>query len=180
LSVDPEYTVLRLSYRGATLEELKRALSLGLDDKRINSLIGAMKGEGLIDILNISTEEYDKCVERVSNDKRIKDPEKYCLRRYPMRILVKITEYGIVKLIEKAYQHYSRFISPLLACVEVAREFREWIGAGVMVFDIDDNTCRLATELINRELYLRVRDYPRWESIPLVIVWQKRSRYIRG
>jgi len=177
MSVDPEYTVLRMAFKNSTLEEIKRVLSETLDDKRANALIGSLKSQGLIDVINITTEEYENCLQWASTDRRVKNPEEYCLRRYPMRIVVKITDAGVIKLIDKAYQHYARFISPLLACVEVTREFKQWIGNGVMVYDVDNSTCQLATELINRELYLRVKDYPRWEGIPLVIVYHRRRTY---
>jgi len=176
LSVDPEYTILRMAYRRATLEAIKRVVSDTLSEKRLNALIGAMKSEGLIDVINMVTPEYENCVEYARTDKRVKDPEQYCLRRYPMRILTKLTEAGLIRLIELSYEHYRRFISPLLSCVEVAREFKNELGDNaVLVYDIDNETCVLATELINKELYLRVKGLPRWEAIPLVITYHRRK-----
>jgi len=181
MSVDPEYTVLRLAYHRRTLEEIKRLLTqgpLGLDDKRVNSLIGAMRNAGLIDVVYETTQAYEDCLEEKSSDKRVKNPEEYCLKRHPLPIRITITEAGLVELINRAFQHYSRNMLPIKACVEVAREFKHAIGErALLVYDIDLKTCVLASELINRDLYLRVKDFTRWSDLPLVVVYHKRPRY---
>jgi len=181
MSVDPEYTILRLAFKKSTLEEIKRLLTQGpqgLDDKRVNSLIGAMRNAGLIDVAYETTQAYEDCLEEKSSDKRVKNPEEYCLKRHPLPIRITITEAGLVELINRAYQHYSRFTNTLRACVEVAREFKGAIGErALLVYDIDIKTCVLASELINRDLYLKVRNFTRWSDLPLVVVYHKRPRY---
>jgi predicted transcriptional regulator len=61
-----------------------------------------LREEGFIEFIEEQSEEYKKCLEK-STDRRIKNIAKYCKERYPVKILLKITDSGKIKYINNCY-----------------------------------------------------------------------------
>jgi hypothetical protein len=74
-----------------------------LSNRLLNYQLSLMKEENYIEFIEKYSEEYKKCLEKYSIDKRIKNIAKYCKERYPVLIKVKITDAGRVKFIHNCY-----------------------------------------------------------------------------
>jgi hypothetical protein len=74
-----------------------------LSEKMLVYKLSMLREEGYIEFVEEQSEEYKKCLESHSSNRRIKNIAKYCRERYPSKILVKISDSGKVKYIHNCY-----------------------------------------------------------------------------
>ena len=103
---DPVYTALfiLIKHRGKIETdqlELKLSYLYNLSFQEVRRWLGMMLNRGLIHIEKEYTEEYIRCLEEVKENKRIKNKESYCGRKYPNPNIIMITSRGLVYYIDK-------------------------------------------------------------------------------
>lgn len=103
---DPIYFTLfiLLKHRGkleSDTLELKLMYSFNFSSKESRRWVAMMEDRGLIHIEREYSPEYSKCLETAKEDKRIKDPQKYCGRKYPSVNIIMITSRGLAYYIDK-------------------------------------------------------------------------------
>lgn len=74
-------------------------------DQIINRTLFALAKDGYIVMEKKESEEYKKCIEKLKErqDRRITNPDKYCRKRYPVDMVVEVTDKGLVKYIHNVY-----------------------------------------------------------------------------
>jgi len=96
---------LLVKYNELDLRELKMKIMReepSLSNRLLSYQLSLMKEEGYIEFIEEVSEEYKKCLEKVT-DRRIKNIAKYCKQKYPTRITVKITDSGKIKFIHNCF-----------------------------------------------------------------------------
>jgi superoxide dismutase len=97
---------LLVKYNELDLRELKLKISReepSLSNRLLSYQLSLMRENNYIEFIEDASEEYKKCLENKSIDKRIKNIAKYCKQKYPSRILLKITDNGKIKYIHNCY-----------------------------------------------------------------------------
>jgi hypothetical protein len=97
---------LLVKYNELDLRDLKLKVlreEPSLSNRLLSYQLSLMREEGYIEFIEEYYEEYKKCIEKQSNDKRIKNIARYCKQKYPVLILVKLTEDGKIKFIHNCY-----------------------------------------------------------------------------
>ena len=97
---------LLVKYNELDLRELKIKIlreEPSLSNRLLSYQLSLMKEEGYIEFIEEVSEEYKKCIEKYSVDKRIKNVARYCKQKYPTKIVIKLTENGKIKFIHNCY-----------------------------------------------------------------------------
>ena len=63
---------------------------LGLDKRTANTLLLLLEKAGYVSVEKKESKEYKKCLKTAKKDKRIKNPEKYCMQKHPIDVVVKL------------------------------------------------------------------------------------------
>jgi len=105
-SLEQYILFLLVKYNELDLRELKIKIlreEPSLSDKLLSYQLNLLLEDGYIEIKEEQSDMYKKCVEQKSNDKRVKNVDSYCKKRYPSRIVVRITDAGKVKYAHNCY-----------------------------------------------------------------------------
>lgn len=97
---------LLVKYQELDLRELKIKVlhtEPALSEKMLNLKLNVLKDLGYIVFSEDQSDEYKKCVEEKSKDKRVKNAETYCRKKYPSTIIVKITDNGKIKYVHNCF-----------------------------------------------------------------------------
>jgi len=88
------------------LRELLNSLRIHFpqySDKVFRFLLNLLRDNGELEFIEKPTKAYLQCFESAKLDKRIKDPARYCKERYPIVIMVRVTDAGKAGYAERVF-----------------------------------------------------------------------------
>lgn len=91
---------------GIALNELKARVLLnfpGLSPSILKLILYDLSNNRYIVTKMSQSPEYRECVEKAKNDKRVKNPNKHCIKKHPASIVVDVTDSGKVKYAHLVY-----------------------------------------------------------------------------